>query len=222
MGNPPDDANTVLSLEVVSGDNRYRKAPYSPPEKGTLYAVRDKAGKERVVQVTDTSPDGALVQVVTLEDGRPSKQSVQIAVDSLARQAGKGWCSLLLPVSESEEAPAAASHPATSDSGTNVTMRLDIQNFSRCIADIVRANIKFDTQLIKDVGEGPFRAGNYAQAFLTFEQCTVGFTSAVANSRRADRRWAPGPNGGEGKTERQRDPRADGGICPQRTADQCG
>jgi hypothetical protein len=35
------------------------------------------------------------------------------------------------------------------------------------------------------VGDGPFRAGNYEQAFITFEQITVGFTSAVAASRRA-------------------------------------
>jgi hypothetical protein len=64
-------------------------------------------------------------------------------------------------------------------------MRLDIQNFGRCCADIARANIKYDTQLIKDVGDGPFRAGNYEQAFLTFEQIAVGFTSAVASSRQA-------------------------------------
>jgi hypothetical protein len=64
-------------------------------------------------------------------------------------------------------------------------MRLDIQNFGRCCGDIARANIKFDTQLIKDVGDGPFRAGNYEQAFVTFEQIASGFNSAVANSRRA-------------------------------------
>jgi hypothetical protein len=64
-------------------------------------------------------------------------------------------------------------------------MRLDSQNFGRCCADIARANIKFSTQLIKDVGDGPFRAGNYEQAFLTFEQLAVVFNSAVANSRRA-------------------------------------
>ena len=64
-------------------------------------------------------------------------------------------------------------------------IRLDSQNFSRCCADIVRANIKFSTQLIKDVADGPFRAGNYDQAFLTFEQLAVQFNSAVGNSRRA-------------------------------------
>jgi hypothetical protein len=63
-------------------------------------------------------------------------------------------------------------------------MRLDIQNFGRCCGDIIRANIKFGTQPIKDVADGPFRAGNYEQAFLTFEQLAVGFNSAVANSRR--------------------------------------
>ena len=40
-------------------------------------------------------------------------------------------------------------------------------------------------RLIKDVADGPFRAGNYEQAFLMFEQLAVGFNSAVANSRRA-------------------------------------
>jgi hypothetical protein len=74
--------------------------------------------------------------------------------------------------------------PAASNTDTNVTMRIDSQNFGRCCADIVRANIKFDTQLIKDIGDGPFRAGNYEQAFLTFEQIAISFTSAVANSRR--------------------------------------
>src|SRR6185437_14853572 len=63
--------------------------------------------------------------------------------------------------------------------------RLDSQNFGRCCGDIVRANIKFSTQLIKDVADGPFRAGNFEQAFLTFEQLSVGFNSAVAGSRRA-------------------------------------
>jgi hypothetical protein len=110
---------------------------------------------------------------------------IQITVDSLARQAAKGWCSLLLPLAEAEEAPAAENQSADSNSTVNVTLRLDIQNFSRCCADIARANIRFDTQLIKDVGDGPFRAGNYEQAFRTFEQCAVGFASAVASSRRA-------------------------------------
>jgi len=179
------DTNSFPPMEVVSGDRRYRKAPYSPPEKGTLYSVRDKARGERIIRVIGKSPDGTLVQVETLEDGKPSKQPIQLTVDSLARQAAKGWCSSLLPVTEKGETPAAASQPAAANTTANVTMRLDIQNFGRCCADIVRANIKFDTQLIKDVGDGPFRAGHYEQAFLTFEQFAIGFTSAVASSRRA-------------------------------------
>ena len=64
-------------------------------------------------------------------------------------------------------------------------MRLDSQNFGRCCGDIARAKINFSTQLIKDVGDGPFRAGKYEQAFLNFEQLAIGFNSAVAASRRA-------------------------------------
>lgn len=149
-----------------------------------MYSVRDKAKGERIIRVTGKSPDGALIQVETLEDGKPSKQSIQLTVDSLARQAAKGWCSVLLLVAENEEPPTAESQPAAANT-TNVTLRLDVQNFSRCCADIVRAKIKFDTQLIKDVGDGPFRAGNYDQAFRQFEQFTIGFTSAVTSSRRA-------------------------------------
>jgi hypothetical protein len=63
-------------------------------------------------------------------------------------------------------------------------MRIDSQNFGRCCADIVRANLNFSTQLIKDVGDGPFRAGKYEQAFLNFEQLAIGFNSAVGASRR--------------------------------------
>jgi hypothetical protein len=177
--------NAVSTFEVVLGDRRYSKAPYVPPEIGALYLVRDKAKGERVIQVLAKSPDGTSVQVVTLENGKPSKQPIQLAVESLARQAAKGWCSVLLPVTQHEEAAIAASRPAAADTSANVTMRLDIQNFGRCCADIVRANIKFDTQLIKDVGDCPFRAGNYEQAFLSFEQFAVGFTAAVANSRQA-------------------------------------
>ena len=79
-------------------------------------------------------------------------------------------------------------HIASSEANAHfryVTMRIDTQNFSRCCSDIVRAKLKFDTQAIKDVQDGPFRAGNYEQAFLVFEQIAVGFSSAVANSRRA-------------------------------------
>lgn len=173
------------SGEVVSGDRRYRKVPYSPPGKGALYCVRDKARGERIIRVIAMSPDGGQVQVEVLDEGKPSKQPIQLAVDSLTRQAAKGWCSFLVPVTEKAEVSATTRRATASDAAENVTMRLDIQNFGRCCADIVRANIKFDTQLIKDVGDGPFRAGNYEQAFLTFEQCATGFTSAVATSRRA-------------------------------------
>ena len=176
---------TVAPLdEIVSGDCRYLKAPYAPPETGSTYSVRDKAKGERIIRVIAISSDGALVQVEILDEGKSSKQPVQLTVDSLARQAAKGWCSLLVPVAENAEDAAAVSQPAGADSLSNVTMRLDIQNFGRCCGDIVRANIKFGTQPIKDVADGPFRAGNYEQAFLTFEQLAVGFNAAVANSRR--------------------------------------
>jgi hypothetical protein len=167
----------------VSGSARFTRAPYTPPENGAFYTVRDKTSGERIIRVIGKSPDGTLIQVEPLKDGKPSKP-IQLAVESLARQAAKGWCSLLLPITGSVDAPAIVSRPESSNATANVTMRLDIQNFSRCCADIVRANIKFDTQLIKDTGDGPFRAGNYEQAFLTFEQYALAFTSAVANSRR--------------------------------------
>ncbi len=150
-----------------------------------MYAVRDKARCERIIRVIGKSPDGTLVQVETLEDAEPSKQPVQLTVDSLARQAAKGWCSLLLPVPENEDAPTAASQPEASNATAHATMRLDSQNFGRCCADIARAKINYSTQLIKDVGDGPFRAGQYEKAFLVFEQLAIGFTSAVASSRRA-------------------------------------
>ena len=178
------DSETVTPIEIASGDTRYRKAAYAPPEIGTLYSVRDKTRGERIIRVVGKSPDGALVQVETLDDGKPSERPIQLAVESLARQAAKAWCSVLLPLAENEPS-AAASRPAPSHDTTNVMMRLDIQNFGRCCADINRANIRFDTQLIKDVGDGPFRAGNYEHAFLTFEQLAVGFTSAVVSSRQA-------------------------------------
>jgi hypothetical protein len=160
------------------------KATYAPPENGSTYSVRDKAKGERIIRVIAISSDGALVQVEILDEGTSSKQPVQLTVDSLARQAAKGWCSMLVPVAGNAEAVAAASKPADADSLSNVTMRLDIQNFGRCCGDIVRANIKFGTQPIKDVADGPFRAGNFEQAFLTFEQLAVGFNAAAANSRR--------------------------------------
>jgi hypothetical protein len=171
-------ANNVESppSELVIGDRRYSKSPYSSPEIGSLYCVRDKARGERIVRVTGKSPDGALIDVEIVQDGKPSK-TAQLSIESLQRQAEKGWCSLLLPISQRDEAAPTAAAPTT--------IRLDIQNFSRCAADIVRAGIKYDTQLIKDVADGPFRAGNYDQAFITFEQYALSFTSAVAASRRA-------------------------------------
>jgi hypothetical protein len=183
MSEDADKGGSAGPLEVVIGDRRYRRAPYARPETGNLYSVRDKARGERIIEVAETSPDGAAVHVVTVDGGRRSKQPVRLTVESLERQAAKGWCSLLVPV-EIDEA-GAASPPAASSTTSNVTMRLDVQNFSRCCADIARSNVRYDTQLIKDVAEGPFRAGNYAQAFLTFEQLAVGFTSAVSSSRRA-------------------------------------
>ena len=177
-------ANSSPPLEIVSGDRRYTKASYAPPEMGSLYSVRDKAGRDRIIRVIGKSPDGTLVQVETLEAAEPSKQPIQLTVDSLTRQAAKGWCCLLLPVAEIEDA-AAADQPKAPNAAANTTMRLDSQNFGRCCADIARAKINYSTQLIKDVGDGPFRAGHYEKAFLTFEQLAVGFTSAVASSRRA-------------------------------------
>lgn len=178
------DTNTRSLTQVVSGGRHYRKAPYAPPEMNALYCVRDKASGERIIRIIGKSPDGALVQVETLEDGKSSNQPIQLPVDSLVRQAAKGWCNLLVPA-EDEGTSVAASQSADSNTTPSASMRLDIQNFGRCCGDIVRANIKFGTQLIKDVGDGPFRAGNYEQAFLTFEQLAVGFTAAVASSRRA-------------------------------------
>jgi hypothetical protein len=170
-------------VEEYSERPQYRKAPYAEPQQGTIYEVRDKSGSDCVIRVIGKSPDGKLVQAEVLVDGKARKRPIQIAVDSLARQAAKGYCRVLVPISEGEAA--AASDPsAEADSPTNVLLRVDIQNFGRCCADIVRADIKFSTQLIKDVGDGPFRAGKYEQAFLTFEQLAIGFNAAVAASRR--------------------------------------
>jgi hypothetical protein len=188
MTPPADDAAPIDPTpppELASGGQRYQKAPYAPPKPGSLYSVRDKAGVERIIRVTSTSLDGSLVQVETLNDGTPSKRPVQLTADSLARQAAKGWCSSLLPLAEDDPVPAADSPANVSNPAADATIRLDIQNFSRCCADIARARINFSTQLIKDVGDGPFRAGDYQQAFVTFEQLALGFTSAVAASRRA-------------------------------------
>ena len=180
----PTGANATPPLELTSGGNRYKKAPYAPPEPGFVYSVRDKAQAERVIRVTSVSPDGARVEIETLTDGTPSNRPVELKVDSLARQAAKGWCSLLLPLNEKEPAPAGPELAEGTPDTSSPLPRLDIQNFGRCCGDIARANIRFSTQLIKDVGDGPFRAGDYQQAFLTFEQLAVGFTSAVAASRR--------------------------------------
>src|SRR5262245_58340553 len=119
--------------EVTFGGHHFWKAAYSPPEKGSVYAVRDKAKGERVIRVVDKSSDGALVQVEILTVRKSSKPPIQLAVDSLARQAAKGWCSLLLPVTQNDKASAAGAATTTAvPDETIATMRLDIQNFSRC------------------------------------------------------------------------------------------
>lgn len=57
----------------------------------------------------------------------------------------------------------------------------------------IRAKVQFDTLLIKEAGDGPFRAGNFERAFRTFDQLALGFTPAVSNGRGmiADRRRKP-------------------------------
>ena len=47
--------------EVAVGKKRYQKAPYSPPEVGRIYSVRDKAGGERIIRIKAKNPDGTLV-----------------------------------------------------------------------------------------------------------------------------------------------------------------
>ncbi|HVT28646.1 MAG TPA: hypothetical protein VHE81_11585 [Lacipirellulaceae bacterium] len=172
-------------VDLISGKLRLRQMNYSAPEIGSIYAVRDRTGRKRIIQVVEIDKSRTNLSVVAIEDGEPSKQAIQITVDSLARQAAKGWCSVLVPVDENTGVARTSDRPIGMNTDANVTMRLDSQNFGRCCADIVRAKIKFSTQLIKDVADGPFRAGNYEQAFLTFEQLAVGFNSAVASSRRA-------------------------------------
>jgi hypothetical protein len=176
------DVVAEAPVEVVIGERRYTRAPYAAPEQGFVYSVRDRTKGERIIRVIAINADGGTVQVEILEDGKP-KASIQLAVDSLAKQAAKGWCSLLVPVAEHDKFSPVASREANAHF-RYISMRLDSQNFARCCADIVRAKIKFETQAIKDVADGPFRAGNYEQAFLVFEQLAVGFNSAVANSRR--------------------------------------
>ena len=38
--------------------SRYVKAPYAPPEQGSLYSVRDKVKGERIIRVIAISSDG--------------------------------------------------------------------------------------------------------------------------------------------------------------------
>lgn len=169
--------------EIVVGDARYSTRPFSNPEPGILLCVRDKARGETVIRVVKIHGDSAEVEVETIDRGQPTGRRLKLAVESLKRQAAKGWCYQLLPKSGLEKLPADADQTRPADDAGTL-MRLDSQNFGRCCGDIMRAKIKFSTQLIKDVGDGPFRAGNFEQAFLTFEQLAVGFNSAVANSRR--------------------------------------
>jgi hypothetical protein len=180
MSDARNEAHDSSEALVSVGAKQYRKVSYTAPEEGALYIVRDKAGAERIVQVKAMSQGRTTLELVTIEAGIPSDQTVEVRADSLARQAAKGWCSRLMPAAASSEA---AGQSASTEPG--VRMRIDSQNFGRCCADVARANIRFSTQLIKDVGDGPFRAGDYEQAFLTFEQLSVGFNSAVGNSRRA-------------------------------------
>lgn len=182
----PEPASEPLT-QIMIGGRRYDRAAYAPPQPGFVYSVRDKSKGDRIIRVVQTNADGATIDVEILEDGKPSRKPIPLAVSSLARQAARGWCGLLVSVGNDADNTAMGPAPAeASDASTPPTMtRLDSQNFGRCCGDIVRANIKFSTQLIKDVADGPFRAGNYEQAFLTFEQLAVGFNSAVANSRRA-------------------------------------
>jgi hypothetical protein len=186
--NPLPTVDADPTAEVAIGESHYRKSPYAPPERGTLYTIRDKSKNDRIIRVVDISADGAQIGVEVVDEQGLGKKRVHLSSDSLARQAAVGWCHVLLPVS-SAEAKSIDKLPAASDvdedDAVAPLMRLDIQNFSRCGADIVRAKIQFDTQLIKDVGDGPFRAGNYEHAFRTFEQLALGFTTAVKNSRRA-------------------------------------
>lgn len=175
--------------EIALGNVRYRRMPFVIPTTGAMYSVRDKARGERVIRIVEVSEDGAQVQVEVLEEGQPPKRPIPVAVGSLVRQAEKGWCSFLKKVSGTfvgrDDAEVEGSVVGATKVPDTFSMRLDIQNFGRCCGDIARANIRFDTQLIKDVGDGPFRAGNYEQAFITFEQISSGFNSAVASSRRA-------------------------------------
>jgi hypothetical protein len=177
---PEENAATPRGIEIAG--QRFEKSAYEPPTPGTMYCVRDKAVGERIIVVIEVNADETSVVVDTIDDGKRSSHSIQISVDMLARQATKGWCSTLKPVDE--PAPAAQEAPSPADAPSTIHMRLDSQNFGRCCADIARANLRFSTQLIKDVGDGPFRAGDFEKAFLTFEQLAPSFNSVVAASRR--------------------------------------
>src|SRR4051794_99661 len=98
MGGVQSESNESSSEEVTAGTKRYRKVTYTAPEAGMELLVRDKSGAKRIVQVTAICHDGLTIEVVTVEDGKPSEQSVRLAVESIARQAAKGWCSRLLPL----------------------------------------------------------------------------------------------------------------------------
>jgi hypothetical protein len=150
-----------------------------------VYSVRDKREGERIVRVVDVSEDHRQIQVQVLKNGHAATEPIPVAVDVLDRQAEIGWCNRLKPVDSQQESPAADSQPAASCLTSTAEMRLDLQHFHRCCGEIVGAQIQFDTHVIRDIGDGPFRAGDYEQAFKKFEQISVMFTTAVANSRRA-------------------------------------
>lgn len=168
---------------VSVGNDRYLKAPYATPAVGSLYAVRDKSQVERFIHIIAVSADGSFVQANILDEGKPTKQPVQLPVDSLARQAAQGWCNSLVPTNAPAQTPPQPQQPAIRPTSDGKTLRIDIQNFGRCCGAIAIANLKYNTQCIKDVADGSFRAGEYEKAFLTFEQLVIGFSSAVALGR---------------------------------------
>jgi hypothetical protein len=187
----------------------FEKEPYAPPVPGCHYSVRDKHKGERIVRVVDVSQDHTLVQVRVLKDGHAATGPIPVAIEALDRQAEKGWCNRLTPVEVlakepadqraeepveahqeepvdfHEEAPNAESQPVASSPTSTAEMRLNSQHFHRCCGEIARAQIQFDAHVIREIGDGPFRAGDYEQAFQKFEQIAMLFTAAVANSRRA-------------------------------------
>jgi hypothetical protein len=180
MSSQPED-NAASSPAIEIAGQSYEKSAYEPPAPGDLYCVRDKLVGERIIVVTEVNADETSVSVDTIDGGKRSNQSIQVSIDSLALQATKGWCSKLKPV---DDPMLAADASREFEAPSTLHMRLDSQNFGRCCADIARANLRFSTQLIKDVGDGPFRAGDFEKAFLTFEQLAPSFNSVVAASRR--------------------------------------